>query len=548
MKKRNLFLIIGIAALASIAAADSYFEINKNIDIFSSMFKELNSNYVDGVDADKLTQTGIDAMLDNLDPYTNLITEEDLDNYKFQTTGRYGGIGAQVRDDGDYITIAEPYEGFPAQRAGLQAGDAIISVDGISCKNKNVDEVSHLLKGTPNTGFKITVKRPGTNEEITKEIKREEVVIKSVSYSGMIDQQIAYIKFTQFTDNSARELSDAFKELKKNNPQLKGLILDLRSNPGVLLNEAVDIANLFIPRGSEVVSTKGKQAEWDKKYVAMNNPVDVDLPIAVLTNHNSASAAEIVSGVLQDNDRAVVIGQRTYGKGLVQTTRPLPYGNKLKVTTAKYYIPSGRCIQALDYTHRNADGSVGKVPDSLKHEFKTKNGRKVFDGGGIEPDVKMDDVEMSLLSQQLFIKGILFEFTTQYKINHPTIAAAKDFRLTDADFDEFVKFAGTKNFEHQSESEKALSDLKKEAEKEKYFDDFKTQFENLQAKLNHDKKDDLYHNKTEIKELLENEIVSRYYFQKGRTEADFNNDPNILKAVSILKDKAAYESLLVMKK
>ena len=544
MKNKKIFWIVGLLAFISLAAADSYFEINKNIDVFSSLYKELNSNYVDATNPDALVGTAIDDMLESLDPYTNLITEEDLEGYKFQTTGKYGGIGSQVRDGGDYITIAEPYEGFPAQRAGLKAGDEIISIDGISCKNKSVDNVSKLLKGTPGTSFKITVKRPGENSEITKDVKREEVFIKSVSYVGMINNEIGYIKFLQFTDNSARELTEALKDLKKNNPSLKGLVLDLRSNPGGLLNEAVDIANLFIPRGSEVVNTKGKVSDWDKKYSALNYPFDTELSLTILTNRNSASASEIVTGVMQDYDRAVVIGQRTYGKGLVQTTRPLAYNNKLKITTAKYYIPSGRCIQALDYTHRNADGSVGKVPDSLKHEFKTKNGRKVFDGGGIEPDVKTEEVEMSILSQELLYKGIMFDYATEYKIKHPQIIAAKDFRLTENDFNDFVKFAITKNFEFKSESDDALNNLKTEAEKENYYADFKNEFEALQNKLKHDKTKDLEHNKTEIKELLENEIVSRYYYQKGRTEAYFNNDPDILKAVEILKNKNEYTALL----
>ncbi len=548
MKWNKKLIIIASACVVSLAAADSYFEINKQIDVFSSLYKEINSNYVDAIDPDRFVGTGIDAMLESLDPYTNLITEEDLDNYKFQTTGKYGGIGAQVREDGDYILISEPYEGFPAQRAGLQAGDEIRSVDGISCKNKTVDDVSHLLKGTPGTAFKIAVKRQGVNDEIVKTVNREEVTIKSVSYVGMINEQTGYIKFLQFTDNSARELSEALQALKKNNPNLKSLVLDLRSNPGGLLNEAIDIANLFIARGADVVSTRGKVSDWDKKYNALNYPFDTNIPLAILTNHNSASASEIVTGVMQDYDRAVIIGQRTYGKGLVQTTRPLPYGNRLKITTAKYYIPSGRCIQALDYTHRNADGSVGKVPDSLKHEFKTKNGRKVYDGGGIEPDVKMDEVDLSRLGQELLFKNILFNFATQFKMNHSTIGSAKAFRLTDAEFDEFVKFAASKKFEHKSESEEAMNDLKSEAEKEKYFDDFKNEFAALQNKLQRDKSQDIYLNKKEISELLENEIVSRYYFQKGRIEADFNNDPDILKATEILQNPTQYNSILTAKK
>ncbi|MFM2049263.1 MAG: hypothetical protein RI955_1811 [Bacteroidota bacterium] len=542
------FVLIGlIVGLCSFEAADSYFELNKNLDIFQSLYKELNTNYVDPLDPDKLVTTGIDVMLESLDPYTNLITEDDLENYKFQTTGKYGGIGSQVRDEGEYIVIAEPYEGFPAQRNGLQAGDMIMNIDGTSCKNKSVSDVSKLLKGIAGTSFKITVKRPGSNEEITKEIKREEIAIKSVSYVGMINDETGYIKFLQFTDECSRQMADGIKELKKNNPNLKSLVIDVRGNPGGLLNEAVNIANFFIPKDREIVSTKGRMDEWAKKYSALNMPLDAEMPLAILTNRGSASASEILSGVIQDYDRGVIIGQRTFGKGLVQTTRPLAYNYKLKITTAKYYIPSGRCIQALDYSHRNADGSVGKVPDSLKHEFKTKNGRKVFDGGGIEPDIKTEEVDLSKLAEELLLKNILFDFATNYKINHSTISSAKQFRLTDAEFDEFVKYASTKNFEHHSESEEAMDEFKKQAEKEKYLDDIKTELEALKTKLKRDKSQDIYHNKKEIKELLENEIVSRYYYQKGRMEADFNNDPDILKALEILQNKPLYNSLLATK-
>ncbi|MEY4876029.1 MAG: hypothetical protein RL708_1178 [Bacteroidota bacterium] len=542
------FALIGlIVGLCSFEAADSYFELNKNLDIFQSLYKELNTNYVDPLDPDKLVTTGIDVMLESLDPYTNLITEDDLDNYKFQTTGKYGGIGSQVRDEGEYIVIAEPYEGFPAQRNGLQAGDMIMNIDGTSCKNKSVSDVSKLLKGIAGTSFKITVKRPGSNDEITKDIKREEIAIKSVSYVGMINDETGYIKFLQFTDECSRQMADGIKELKKNNPNMKSLVIDVRGNPGGLLNEAVNIANLFIPRGNEIVSTKGRMDEWAKKYNALNMPLDAEMPLVILANHGSASASEILSGVIQDYDRGVIIGQRTFGKGLVQTTRPLAYNYKLKITTAKYYIPSGRCIQALDYSHRNADGSVGKVPDSLKHEFKTKNGRKVFDGGGIEPDIKTEEVDLSKLAEELLLKNILFDFATNYKINHSFISSAKQFRLSDFEFDEFVKYASTKNFEHHSESEEAIDEFKKQAEKEKYLDDIKSELEALKTKLNRDKSQDIYHNKKEIKELLENEIVSRYYYQKGRMEADFNNDPDILKALEILQNKTLYNSLLATK-
>jgi carboxyl-terminal processing protease len=349
----------------------------------------------------------IDSMLESLDPYTNYIPESELEDYKYMTTGQYGGIGSLIRRKGDYIAISEPYEGFPAQKAGLQAGDLVLEVDGKSIKGKSTDDVSKLLKGSPNTPVKLLIQREGEVKPLTMIITREEIVIKNVPYSGLVSEGIGYIYLNQFTENASKNIRDAYQELKEKNPGLKGLVIDLRGNPGGLLNEAINMSNLFVAKGTEIVSTKAKVTEWQKSYKALNNPLDTSIHIAVLVSRGSASASEIVSGSIQDLDRGVIIGQRTFGKGLVQATKELSYNAKLKVTTAKYYIPSGRCIQALDYTHRNDDGSVGKVPDSLITEFKTKSGRKVYDGGGVNPDIRIKARIIPKICQSLESKNLV---------------------------------------------------------------------------------------------------------------------------------------------
>jgi carboxyl-terminal processing protease len=391
---------------------------------------------------------------------------------------------------------------------------------------------------------KVLIKREGEDKTMEKIITREEIKIKSVSYYGMLNKEIGFIRLDGFTENAGNEVREAVMELKSKN-ELKGLVFDLRGNPGGLLNEAVNIANVFIDKGQEVVTTKGKVKEWDKSYKALNTPIDVNMPIAVLVNSGSASASEIVSGSIQDLDRGVLIGQRTFGKGLVQTTRPLSYNSQLKVTTAKYYIPSGRCIQALDYTHRNEDGSVGKIPDSLTTSFKTKSGRIVYDGGGVVPDIMLEPQKFSNISYSLYVtKGLIFDFATKYRIKHPSISPAKEFRLTDADFNEFEAYIADKDYDYTTRSEKMLEDLKETASKEKYFDNVKTEYEALKTKLVHDKKADLEKNKEEIMQLLSDEIVSRYYFQKGRLECKLSYDPEVKKAIEVLNDKKFYASIL----
>ena len=546
MKKfRVLIVLIALAggSFISYSFVDNYFEISKNLDIFATLFRELNIYYVDETDPGKLVKKGIDAMLESLDPYTNYITESEIEDYRFMTTGQYGGIGALIQQKADQVVVKDPYEGFPAQKADLRAGDIILEIDGKPTKGKRTDDVSKALKGQPKTPVKLLIQREGESKPIEKTIERDEIKVKSVPYYSNIGNNIGYIKLNAFTENAGKEVRDALTDLKEKN-KIQSLILDLRGNPGGLLNEAVNIVNLFVDKGKEIVNTKGKASEWDKSYKAINNPVDTDIPVVLIVNSGSASASEIVSGSMQDLDRGVILGQRTFGKGLVQTTRPLSYNTQLKVTTAKYYIPSGRCIQALDYTHRNEDGSVGKVADSLMRPFKTKIGRTVYDGGGILPDMVMEAPKYSNITMSLLSKYLIFDFATQYRIKHPTIAAVKDFNLQESDFSNFVAYVSDKEYDYTTKSEKALEDLKDNAEKEKYFTAIKPEYEALHSKMMHNKKEDLTKNKDEIMLLLKEEIVSRYYYQNGRTEANLSSDPQIKKATEVLLDKPLYNSIL----
>jgi carboxyl-terminal processing protease len=542
-KKPLLIALVAVAVIIPIAfVGTDYFEVSKNLDIFSSLYKEVNTYYVDNVDADKLMRTGINSMLESLDPYTNYISEADIENFKFQTTFRYGGIGAVIRKKGENTVIIEPYENFPADKAGLQAGDIILEVDGQSTKGKSSDDVSKILKGAPGTTLKLLVQKPDNSQE-TKTLTREEIQVNSVPYYGMVNDSIGYIRLLQFTDHCGPDVAAALTDLEKKH-KLSGLIFDLRGNPGGLLNEAVNVANVFLNKDQLIVSTKGKVKDWDNSYVALNDPIDTKIPLAVLTNSGSASASEIVSGSMQDLDRGVIIGQRTFGKGLVQTTRPLSYGTELKVTTAHYFTPSGRCIQALDYAHRNADGSVGKIPDSLKTAFKTKNGRTVYDGGGIDPDIKLPVEEFSDISVALHDKDLVFDYATQYRMKHATIPDAKDFKLSDADYDDFLSFIKGKDYSYTTETETELDSLKSVASKEKYFDAVKSDFSDIQDKLEHDKDQDLVKNKEEIIELLEEEIASRYYYEKGEIANELQHDPYVARAISILDDQQTYSQIL----
>jgi carboxyl-terminal processing protease len=540
-----IVLLTGTVFLSFKAVDDNYFEISRNLDIYTTILRELSVYYVDPINTEAMVRESIDDMLESLDPYTTFIPESEADDYRFMTTGQYGGIGALIGQRDNDVIITDPYEGFPAQKSGLMAGDVIVSIDGKKTKGLRYDEVSKMLKGSPKTNISIVVARPTLtgSETITKTLSREEIQIKNVPYYGVIENNVGYIRLSSFTDDAGQEVKDAVKELTEKK-KVSGLILDLRGNPGGLLNEAINIVNVFVDKGQEVVSTRGKVKDWDKIYKTLNNPVDTKTPLVVLVNSGSASASEIVSGSLQDFDRAAIVGQRTFGKGLVQTTRPLAYNAQLKVTTAKYYIPSGRCIQALDYTHRNPDGSVGKVPDSLMSEFKTKNGRKVYDGGGINPDYTTSIVTYSSIAQTLALKYMYFDYATLYRLKNPTIKPAKDFVLTDAEYNDFISWLNSKEYDYVTDSERQLDILKEKAEKENYYASIKDDYEAVKNKLKSDKNADLQLHKQEIKWLLENEIVSRYYYQDGRTENSFLSDPEIKTAVRALKDPAVYTSIM----
>jgi carboxyl-terminal processing protease len=539
-RKTAFILLLPLSLLFTVAAVQNdYFEISKNLDIFATLYKEVNAYYVDDVDPAKFMRTGIDAMLESLDPYTNYISEADMEGYRFQTTGKYGGIGALIRKSGDYVIIAEPYQNFPADKSGLMAGDVILEVDGKSTFGKSTDDVSKILKGTPGTEVKVLIRRPGNKDTELKAIIREEIKVSSVPYYGMLNETTGYIRLSNFTDRCSQEVADAFAELKKSNT-VTSLVFDLRGNPGGLLNEAVNVSNIFIDKGKEIVSTKGKVSEWDKTFYALNDALDTQIQLVVLTNSGSASASEIVSGVVQDYDRGIIIGQRTFGKGLVQTTRTLSYGTQLKVTTAHYYIPSGRCIQAIDYTHRNEDGSVGKIPDSLQHPFRTAKGRTVYDGGGVAPDFALDPEKLSPITISLLEKNLIFEYATNFRAANPVISRAGEFALSDAQYEEFVTYLGDKDYDYTTQSETKLKELKETAEKESYWAGIKDCFETMTVQMNHDKEKDLYKFKNQVKGLLEEEIASRYYYQTGRIQASLKDDPEVKKALEVLGDRELY--------
>lgn len=530
--------------------ADSYFEISKNLDIYTSIFKELNSYYVDPIEPGKMIKTGIDAMLANLDPYTNYITESDIEEFEFQTTGKYGGIGANMRKKDDKVFVSDVYEYSPAATAGLKPGDEVISIDNQPLKTKTMEDISQLLKGSPGTQLSMLVKDGITGIESVKKLSRSEIELSSMPYAGLMgtNKNIAYVHLTQFTPACSRIIRSTLDSLKKVQPNLASVVLDLRNNPGGLLNEAVAICNLFVDRGQLVVSTKGKLPEFSEDFKTQGAVWDDKIPVAVLLNSSSASASEVVAGTLQDLDRAIVVGERSYGKGLVQVTKPVGYNARLKLTTAKYYTPSGRCIQAIDYGNRNPDGSVGFIPDSLKKEYKTKGGRRVFSGGGVDPDIIVPNLDISKLAITLYIKNYFFDYATQYVKNHKTIAPAGSFTLTDADYQQFAKWLDNKDYSYKTETEIALDSLKQIAIRDKVFDGFKTEYTALQQKASHDKKLDLQKNKAEVMRLLQNEIVTRYYYQRGRIENGLKTDEDFNKALSILAQPAQYQALLSPKK
>lgn len=545
MKKKiiGLGLVVGsVVALSFSTPAERYFEIAKNLDIFATLFKEVNALYVDEVNPNKLVRTGIDAMLTSLDPYTNYIPEDEVEDFRTTNTGQYGGIGAITREIGKRTVVTMIMEGYGAQKGGLKIGDEVIKIDDVDLSKLSREESGQLMKGQVGTPVSLTVKRIGVDKPIRLEFRREKIKLNNVPYSGMVNNDIAYIQLSDFTPDAAKEVKSALVALKEQGA--KGVILDLRGNPGGLLIEAVNITNLFLPKGQLVVSTKGKIPENNLSYETLNTPVDTELPVAVLINRGSASASEIVAGTLQDYDRGIIVGEKSYGKGLVQVSRPLSYNSQLKVTTAKYYTPTGRCIQVLDYTHRRDDGSVGSIPDSLKREFKTSHGRVVQDGGGIEPDVTSEAREAHLLTQVLFEKGFLFDYANQYAHAHPQPVDPRSFTLSNEEYQQFVNWMRDKNYNYKSYLEMELQQFTEEAKKEKYYDDLKNQLSQIQTRIIENKKNELMLYKDEIKMLLEEEIVSHYSLEKGSVEAGFKYDNEVKTASAILHDITQYKKIL----
>lgn len=536
--KLSTLVLLALFSMAFIDGDNKQFEISKNLEIFTNIYKELNTHYVDDIDPAKFMRTGIEAMLQTLDPYTNYISESDIESYRYMAEGKYDGIGARVRKMGDYVTIVEPYEGGPAIDAGLRAGDMIIAVEGKDAKGKKTDEVNDVLKGFPGTDVNITIRRPGEDEDRNVVVKRDEVSVKNVPYSGMLDNHTGYVVLTTFSANAGKNVGDAIRNLREENPEMKNLIFDLRDNGGGYLREAVNISNLFIPRNEVVVTTKGKVRDRDRSYKTMNEPLVPDMPVVILTNKWTASASEIVSGVVQDLDRGVILGDKTYGKGLVQNTVDLDYNSKLKLTTAKYYIPSGRCIQSVSY----ADGEPIDVPDDQKAEFRTVGGRIVLDGGGIIPDVRIDDSEETSIVRFLQENNLIFDYATKYHQEHPEISSAVDFQFED--FTDFVDFVHEKNIAFKTKTEKVIDDLIAAAEAD-HFDQFINEhLSQIQKSIDQEKADDLQENKDRIINLLETEIVSRYYYQTGKTEKSLRNDQEIQLALNILSDHEEYRSYL----
>lgn len=550
MKKylRSILLaapVVGGLAFVSFRQDDRLFEIARNLDIYATLFKELNAYYVDEINPNQLIKTSIDNMLRSLDPYTVYYAEDDIEDYMTMTTGKYNGIGAMVNSADGKHTVMMVYEDTPAQKAGLQLGDEITKINGIDLSTREDFDTGKLLKGQTQTNVTLTVKRYGITKPLEISLNRDIVKVTNVPYYGMLNEEVGYIDLKDFTATASREVRNAFQELKGKG--MKSVVLDLRDNPGGLLNMAIEISNIFIPKGEEVVSTKGKVSEWNKTYTAYNPALDTEIPVVVLTNNRSASAAEIVSGVIQDYDRGVLIGQRTYGKGLVQTTRDLSFNTKMKITTAKYYIPSGRCIQAIDYSHRNDDGSVGKIPDSLMTEFKTKNGRVVFDGGGILPDILTEKESFSPLAVSLGRNRLFFDYAVKYHFEHPTIKPAKEFQLSDADYAAFTKWLGDKEYDYTTQVERDLNDLEASAKKEKSLEVIEDQLKALKSKLSHSKDNDLQIFKPEIRKILEEEIIKHYYLEKGMREASFSEDAEVKAALALFKDPARYNQILKKK-
>jgi carboxyl-terminal processing protease len=539
---RQLFAL-AVACILSVQvfAQSNGFEVIKNMELMDQIYQQLEMYYVDEPQVGKLGKTAIDAMLKELDPYTVYYHESNIEDYRLMTTGQYGGIGALIRKIGDYTFIAEPYEGNPAQKSGLQAGDKIISVDGKDMFKKESDDVSSALKGPKGTTIVIEVERENEGKKKIS-VTRDEIKLPDVPYSGMVNGTVGYIKLNSFTQTAASDVRAAFLDLKSQG--MKEVILDLRGNGGGLLIEAVKIVNMFVKKGETIVTTKGRVAEENRVYTTLESPLDTEIPLTVLIDEGSASASEIVAGSIQDLDRGVVIGETSYGKGLVQRTYDLKYGSKVKLTIAKYYTPSGRCVQRLEYYEKEEGQRPKEIADSLLKVFKTKNGRDVIDGRGIEPDVKVELENLSRLTATIYANNLIFNYATRYHTAHASIAEAGKFALTDAEYEEFKKYVLSEEFTYSTASEEMLKKMKETAEKEGFYEDSKAEYEALMARVVPSKERDLEKFRSEIKYLLENEIISRYYYQKGRAMDAFRNDLYVEKALEILKTRSTYNTIL----
>ncbi|HLP05821.1 MAG TPA: S41 family peptidase [Paludibacter sp.] len=548
--KKVLQLTILISFFSTLTQAadvkDQSFRIGKNLSIFNTLFRELDINYVDSLSYDKMMKQTIDNMLEKLDPYTVYMPEEETDDLTFMTTGEYAGIGSLIMKRDNDVVVSEPYEGMPAQRNDVRAGDVILEIDGKSVAGLSVSDVSARLKGTPNTAIKLKLNRPGEKKPVEKSFLREKIQVNPVRYSTVLNGNVGYVLLSEFTDRAAIEMKSTISELQKTH-HINSLVLDIRNNGGGLIDEAVKIVGFFVPKGTEVVTTKGKNKEADRTYRTPSEPIFPDMKLVVLANRSSASASEILAGSLQDLDRGIIVGERTFGKGLVQNIRPVGYGGHLKVTTAKYYIPSGRCIQAIDYSHRNEDGSVGRVPDSLTTEYSTKNGRKVRDGGGIVPDTLTTSERKLNIAYYIYVQNLYFDFATQYVQKHKTIAPPADFVLADADFKAFTDYLMQKKFTYTSQTEKYYNELYDLSKYEGLDKSAAAEFSALKAKLMPDISKSLEDNKKEIMELLSLEIIKRYYFQKGEIQYSLRFDEDTKAALELLGTPGKYGQILSRK-
>ena len=536
--KRILPVVLaGVTILpVTLAAQSKYFDIAKNLEIFANAYREVNHSYVDQLDPNQLMRRGLDAMLTGLDPFTNYISETDVEGWRIQSDGQYNGVGASGRRMGDYVVVTEIIENSPAHKSGMKVGDVLLSIEGQSAKNRTEQEVQQFLRGFPGTRANIMVQRPGESKEIKITLERGEVIIPNVPHSGLVAENIGYVNLTTFTQNAGGNVAEAVIKLKEKNPGLKGVILDLRENGGGLLNEAIDLVNVFVPKGELVASTKGKVPEWDISLRTQGPPVDKDIPVVVLVNRHSASASEVTSGALQDLDRAVVMGQLTYGKGLVQNTKDVGYNAKIKLTTAKYYIPSGRCIQAVRYK----DGVPVDIPESERAVFKTRNGRTVLDGGGVKPDVVLPVDTAEGIVKALLEQDVIFDFATEYTLKHPKIDSIEVFEFTA--FDEFVQYVPKHKFQYRTKSESKLDELKALAEKEHL--PLGADLEALERKIQVAKQEELNRYKDRILHEIEQEIVGRYYFQRGKVRKNLVNDPEVKEAIRLLNDRPRYNAIL----